>query len=213
MINKSADRDTPMSIHSNSLQGTISMSIYLYKKTHRKTGLKYLGKTKSTDPHAYPGSGLYWTRHLNEHGYDYDTEIIKECQSNEEIREWGLYYSKLWNIVESKEWANLKPEYGDGGYESHTEEIRKRMKENHADVSGSNNPMYGKKGTNNPNFGKTWKWTDDAKKRVSGENNPMYGKISPNKGKTPYKLTCTHCGKSISLGNFTRWHGDNCKSI
>ena len=37
--------------------------IYLYKKTHNKTGLKYLGKTISKDPYTYSGSGVYWTRH------------------------------------------------------------------------------------------------------------------------------------------------------
>jgi hypothetical protein len=35
----------------------------LYKKTHRKTGLKYLGYT-SRDPFSYTGSGKYWSRHL-----------------------------------------------------------------------------------------------------------------------------------------------------
>ena len=92
------------------------MIIYLYVKTHRTTGLKYLGKTKSLDPHKYPGSGVYWTRHLKEHGFDISTEILKECHSHEEIKEWGAYYSNLWNIVESKDWANLMPEVGDGGF-------------------------------------------------------------------------------------------------
>ena len=101
---------------SNSLQGTISMTIYkLYIKTHNKTGLKYLGYTKRENVHKYSGSGVYWTRHLKEHGKDYTTEIIKECQTKDEIKEHGLYYSNLWNVVESTEWANIKPESGDGG--------------------------------------------------------------------------------------------------
>lgn len=43
------------------------------------------------------------------------TEILKECNSNEEIKQWGQHYSSLWNIVEDSSWANLKPEEGDGG--------------------------------------------------------------------------------------------------
>ena len=91
------------------------MITYLYVKTHNKTGLKYLGKTSQSNPHKYPGSGLYWTRHLKEHGVDYNTEILKECHTKEEIKEWGIYYSQLWNIVDSDDWANLKIETGDGG--------------------------------------------------------------------------------------------------
>ena len=90
------------------------MCIYLYKKTHRITKLQYLGKTKN-DPYTYRGSGKYWKLHLDKHGDDVETEILKECQSNEEIKQWGIYYSELWNVVDSDEWANLKPEAGDGG--------------------------------------------------------------------------------------------------
>jgi len=91
------------------------MKIYLYKKTHRITGLKYLGKTSAQNPHTYPGSGTYWRAHLEKHGYDYDTEILKECENNKEVAEWGQYYSQLWNIVASDEWANLTEEKGTGG--------------------------------------------------------------------------------------------------
>ena len=89
--------------------------IYLYKKTHKITGLQYLGKTVSKNPHAYPGSGVYWTRHLEMHGNDVETEILRECLSEEELKEWGIYYSKLWNVVESEQWANLIEEAGPGG--------------------------------------------------------------------------------------------------
>lgn len=90
------------------------MIIYLYVKTHRKTGLKYLGKTTNLNPHKYTGSGIDWKQHLKEHGAEYDTEIIKECTSKEELSQWGRYYSKLWNVAESKEWANRIPETGGG---------------------------------------------------------------------------------------------------
>ena len=86
---------------------------YLYVKTHNITGLKYLGKTKK-DPFKYKGSGKDWIPHLREHGYDVTTEILKECHSNDELGKWGRYYSKLWNIVESDDWANRIPETGTG---------------------------------------------------------------------------------------------------
>jgi hypothetical protein len=97
------------------------MCIYLYVKTHKITGLKYLGKTNSKNPHKYPGSGVYWTDHLKKHGNDVATEILHECKDNDEVRERGLYYSELWNIVDAvdengrKIWANLEPESGNGG--------------------------------------------------------------------------------------------------
>jgi hypothetical protein len=90
------------------------MTIYLYKKTHNVTGLQYLGKT-TRNPFTYKGSGVYWSKHIKKHGYDVTTVILKECETNDEVKKWGLYYSNLWNIVENKSWANLIPESGEGG--------------------------------------------------------------------------------------------------
>lgn len=87
---------------------------YLYKKTHKITNLKYLGFTKN-NPHKYKGSGTYWIRHLSKHGYIVDTEILLETTDKQEIENKGIYYSNIWNIVESDEWANIKPETGFGG--------------------------------------------------------------------------------------------------
>lgn len=89
------------------------MIIYLYKKTHNTTGLKYLGKTIQ-DPFKYKGSGKRWCNHISKHGYNVTTEILRECSSNEELVYWGRFYSELWNVAESLEWANLKPEEGQG---------------------------------------------------------------------------------------------------
>ena len=49
-------------------------TIYLYIKTHNKTGLKYFGKT-IFDPYSYNGSGKYWRRHLKKYGCDITTKI------------------------------------------------------------------------------------------------------------------------------------------
>ena len=86
----------------------------LYVKTHSLTGLKYLGQTSKTDPHKYTGSGKYWLKHVKKHGSNYSTEILYESEFKNQIDIMGIYYSELWNVVDSNEWANLKPESGDG---------------------------------------------------------------------------------------------------
>lgn len=117
------------------------MRIYIYVKTHRITGLKYLGKT-IRDPYKYKGSGVRWSSHLKKYGNLVDTEILKECKSNHEVKTWGLYYSDLWDVANNPDWANLKPEEGDGGggcpgYK-HTEESKQRMRRPKSDKAKEN---------------------------------------------------------------------------
>jgi hypothetical protein len=103
------------------------MMIYLYVKTHRKTSLKYLGKT-TQDPYVYNGSGKRWLNHLRKHGYEIDTEIIFMSENEDEIKREGIKYSILWDVVSSKKWANLKIEEGDGGF-SHINDGSEKHKE------------------------------------------------------------------------------------
>lgn len=88
--------------------------IYLYVKTHNVTGLKYLGKTIK-DPYLYKGSGKYWKRHIKKYGYDVTTEILLETNDPLELLDYATQYSIKYNVVDSKEWANLIIESGDGG--------------------------------------------------------------------------------------------------
>ena len=77
--------------------------------THKNTGLKYLSYhygTLKTNKN-YLGSGKYWTAHLSKHGKTVSSTILYKTYNKNEIVEQGLYYSKLWSIVESKEFANL----------------------------------------------------------------------------------------------------------
>lgn len=114
--------------------------IYLYLKTH-KTGLKYLGKTIQ-DPFVYKGSGKRWVRFITKYGNDVNTEILFESFSKEEIKEKGIYYSMLWDVVNNPQFANLKLESGDGGDTSMCQAYKEGIKKRN--TSGKNNSMHGR---------------------------------------------------------------------
>lgn len=173
---------------------------YLYVKTHNKTGLKYLGKTKR-NPHKYQGSGKYWKRHIKKHGYDVKTEIILTTDNIQILKDTGIYYSNLWNIVESSEWANYRPENGDGGDTSkfinyakrtetflasgykHTSEINKKA-------------VLVRRSTDNYIHMKT----ENQKRLQNGTHNFQL------------QWKCEHCGiTGKNQINYIRWHGNNCK--
>lgn len=103
---------------------------YLYLKIHNQTGLKYLGFT-SKNPFKYKGSGKYWKSHIKIHGYDVDTQILLCTECKFELKETGIFFSRLWNIVKSNEYANLTEESAYGGPtftgKRHTKETRIKM--------------------------------------------------------------------------------------
>jgi hypothetical protein len=89
---------------------------YIYVKTS-PFGLKYLGKT-CKDPCKYMGSGQIWKKHLKKHNLTYNdvkTEVLFETDDVIKLIEFGINISQELDIVNSKEWANLIPERGDGG--------------------------------------------------------------------------------------------------
>jgi ribosomal protein L37AE/L43A len=168
---------------------------YIYVKQSPK-GLLYLGKTVQ-DPYRYKGSGLRWENHLKAHGVtanDIKTWILHETTSLEEIERLGLYYSSLFNVVESDIWANMKEETGGGGF-----------------PSGERHPWFGRKKTlehrqklsitskgNKSSLGK--KHSDETKRKQS----------EAHKGKTYEKVECPHCHKMVAHIKAKQWHFDNC---
>jgi hypothetical protein len=205
------------------------MTIYLYKKTHKNTGLQYLGQTSKKDPHKYPGSGVYWVRHLDKHGYEYDTEILKECQTKDEIKYWGKHFSELWDVVNDPAWANLKSEEGNGGKtrgmsgREHSEETKKKMSDAHKDKPSkrkgrSFGPVPARQGI--PNSFKGKQHSEKSKQNMRVPKGPMAEehklllslatKGTP-KGKQEL-LTCPHCNKIGGGSLIKRWHFNNCKS-
>ena len=189
----------------------------MYVKTHRKTGLKYFGKT-SRDPYTYLGSGLYWKRHLKVYGNDIDTTIIGYYTDKKSLMQAAIDFSLQNNIVESSEWANLIIENGiNGGSVSSdiTPEIRKKMSLNrkgkpswtgkkHSEesklkmsLSKKNKPSY-KKGipTGKPAHNKGVPMSEDQKKL-----------ISKTKKENMFVVCCLLCRKEVrGKPNFIRWH-------
>lgn len=88
--------------------------ITLYIKTHNITGLKYFGKTTRPNVDHYVGSGVYWLKHLRQHGRDLSTTVVATFSDDniDECVNYAIEFSRTHNIVESSEWANLIEENG-----------------------------------------------------------------------------------------------------
>lgn len=94
------------------------MAIYLLIKEHTHTKLKYLCKhvaSSFSECESYKGSGTYWKRHLNQYGNHVKTTCLFVTEDEKEFRKIAKKYSSEFNVIDSKEWANLCAEEGQGG--------------------------------------------------------------------------------------------------
>jgi len=197
------------------------MVIYLYVKQHSITGLKYFGKTKKSDPFRYNGSGKHWVKHISKHGKNYiKTSEIWGFDNQELCTEFALKFSEENNIVESREWANLKLENGLDG---------NPIGFNHSSKTKQKLSTISKNQKRLPFTDKTkMKMSAAAKKRVySEEVRQKMSKLRKGKKKAPrsesHKLNislwqknkerviCPHCEKVGGVNVMHRWHFDNCK--
>jgi len=213
------------------------MNIYLYVKTHNKTGLKYLGKT-TMNPEIYKGSGKYWLRHIKKHGDDISTQLLLVTELEEEIKETGVFFSNIWNVVESKEWANLMVETGTGGDNSQninykklvetrkkngktwtqTEESNLKRSRSHTGKKRSEESI--RKTIEGKRRNGTLSHSEETKNKISkaskGKPKPFDDTHLANVRKrlsvhNKNKLTCPHCDKEGQYANMRRWHFDKCK--
>jgi hypothetical protein len=158
----------------------------LYIKQHSVTGMRYFGQTVSEDIDKYKGSGTYWVRHIKKHGVEH---VINEWISEwfyepETISDFALEFSEQYDIVNSKEWANLIPEDGLGGWDRFND-IRGNYDEDLAFIRMKENGTYegwlekitiASTGENNPAYGTKWIFNPDipnsSKLLYSGEELP-----------------------------------------
>lgn len=165
---------------------------YIYKKTHNLTGLKYLGYTKK-DPYKYKGSGVLWLKHLKKYGFDITTEILKECKDKKEVNVWGVYFSDFYDVVKSREWANMKKEECDGG------DMRGSKKWLESRKSEEFLEKQRKAATGNTNV-KGYKWwyniiTGEKRRCIEQPGDEWINKFMPTNENTKNKLSNTLKGK------------------
>lgn len=92
-----------------------------------------------------------------------------------------------------------------------SEGSKRTMKNNHADFSGQRNPMFGKNHSDETKQSlsklKTgFVYSDERNMQISKRLKEIGHKVPD------IKLNCPHCGMITNLGNYYRWHNDNCKS-
>jgi hypothetical protein len=125
--------------------------------------------TSSKDPYLYLGSGTHWRRHLKIHGANIETIKVWEFDDDDAREKFALEFSYKNNIVESKEWANLRQENGRDGKPVGSPGMK-----------GTSNPMYGMTKEKNSFYGKkhsseTLQYLKEIK---TGSSNPRAKKVT-----------------------------------
>lgn len=155
---------------------------FVYCWTDHKKGMLYVGSHKGSTDDGYVCSSKYMMEEYNKRPEDFTRQIIAEGKF-EDIRNLEVailtsvnaklnehYYNQhngdgKWYLKKHTEEAKKKigiahrgkkcPYNYEKNKKGHSEETKKKISENHHDVSGSNNPMFGKK------------HSDEAKKQMS----------------------------------------------
>lgn len=179
----------------------------IYLRTNKINGKQYVGQTvdmKRRDYQWYNVKAFYAGKIINsarkKYGIEnFKTDILRECQTQDELNEWEIYYiKKLGTKIPNG--YNLT-DGGDGisGYEM-TEEHKRRIGEAHKGIKPSEETRK-KISESHKGIGLGVKRPEFAEK-IKGKNNPFFGKthkqetidkiIKANKGKTAYNKGKTY---------------------
>lgn len=203
--------------------------IYMYtNKTNRK---RYIGQAKDFNRRhrehclkCYNKTPI--DKAFNKYGEkNFEIKILAEnILTQEKLNEYEKFFIKRYNtLCKNNEGYNV----AEGGYgnpyigktEEELNKIKQKMKDNHADINGSNNPMYGKKHSKESKRKMSEKATgrkcsDETRQIMSksqkGEKNNFYGKhhsedtkqklSEANKGKnSPQSKKIAQYDKQINL--------------
>lgn len=194
----------------------------IYKITNKLNSKIYIGAHKTIDINdRYMGSGTGIKRAIKKYGVEnFEKEILFYLNSEQEM------YDKEAEIV-TEEFINLSTNYNakTGGRTAYvySDEVKKliseRTKECQTVVFGRIRTKETRNKISTTLSGR--KLSDDTKERMSNSKKGI-SKSDETKRRMSIARTgvkqkvsnpCPHCGKSVSLQTYSRWHGDNCKVL
>lgn len=196
---------------------------FIYITKYKIEGNKYIGKRKfSNGWKSYLSSGLHIKRAINLYGKEnFERSIIDIAYSEKELNNKERYWIKYFNAVTDPNYYNIqhggegaasgKYNHMFGRHFKHSEKTKKKIsiankghsfsdkaKRNislhHKNVSGENNPMYGKHRSE-----ELKKKLSDSMKRYSGKNSYWYGKNISDEAKEKSRNTWKEKGKTKSV--------------
>lgn len=151
----------------------------VYKRYIGITGVEVNKRWKKGKGYNYKnknGDYNYFYKAIQKYGWDGFTHIVLlQNLSHEEALGWEKKLIKIHNSNDRKYGYN-----GDSGGISGSipnKNVRKKMSQNHADVSGDKNPMYGRRGELAPFFGRTGDKHHASKKVICVETGIIYNSI------------------------------------
>jgi len=127
--------------------------MFIYKTTNKINGKIYIGKLVR-ESKVYLGSGKILKQSIKKYGKDnFIREIIEYCDCKFKLKEREKFWINYYNSTDRNVGYNIT-KGGDGGSTNDfflgkklTNEHKLKISQNHHDVSGEKNPMFGKKHT------------------------------------------------------------------
>lgn len=127
---------------------------FIYLTTNKINGKKYIGMCKNTHREGYLGSGKLLKEAIKKYGkQNFERTILQECETFESLSNAEECWIKHYNAIEDDSFYNLTSggfggnsdylkEYWSSFTKKERQQCRKWSKRN---MTGSNNPMFGKK--------------------------------------------------------------------
>jgi hypothetical protein len=183
------------------------------------TGKRYVGQRKGSMDN-YLGSGTYWINHCKSNG-GYTRKNVKtlfSCwfEDEQEAKDWLKSFenkNKGYYLVENKEWANQVPETTENSPMATTDpQVIEKMKKTRKTIQESGLTIDQEKAI---------KASETKRNTILDNGLTIHQDTAIRSGKTQKTqewieskwITCEHCGKTVSPGNYKRWHGEECKIV